>query len=145
MYDENLKMIIESFSLPILGGIFIGIAATLMLLLLGRICGVSGIYWGAFSAGFDRLWRWAFVIGLPIGAFLFHLLSQHPTPLANSSYPLAILGGLCVGVGVKLGSGCTSGHGVCGIARLSARSIIATLTFMAAGILTVFIVRHIFQ
>ncbi|MGH1471270.1 MAG: YeeE/YedE family protein [Cellvibrionaceae bacterium] len=137
-------MNIDTLIFPLSGGVFIGISATLMLLLLGRICGVSGIYWGAFSAGIDRLWRWAFIIGLPIGAYLFHLITKNPIPSPHASYPLAIVGGLCVGIGVKLGSGCTSGHGVCGIARLSARSIVATFTFMGAGVATVFMMRHLF-
>lgn len=134
---------IDLITLPLIGGILIGIAALLMLLLLGRICGVSGIYWGVFSFGIEHLWRIAFVIGLPIGALLFHRIFDKPFPIENPSYVFAIIGGLLVGIGVKLGSGCTSGHGVCGIGRLSPRSIAATLTFMLSGIVTVFIVRHL--
>lgn len=128
---------------PAIGGLLIGLAATLMLLSIGRISGVSGIYWSAISNQTDKLWRLMFIIGLPLGAFLFHRISQTDFPVANTSYLKAVLGGFIVGAGVKLGSGCTSGHGVCGIGRLSSRSIVATLIFMLAGIATVFLLRQI--
>ncbi|MFK7732930.1 MAG: YeeE/YedE family protein [Pseudomonadales bacterium] len=122
----------------VFGGILIGLSAVLLMLLIGRIAGISGIVWGAIAAkSDDRLWRILFLIGLVFGAFIFHSLSGRPAPDVNENYPLAIMAGLFVGVGVKLGSGCTSGHGVCGIGRLSSRSLVATLVFMSAGIATV--------
>lgn len=134
-----------SMFLPaLLGGLLIGAAAVGLLLLLGRIAGISGIVWGAFTGGAEAKWRWLFVAGLLVGAAGYHLLSGAPYP-EPSALPLwqALLAGFVVGVGVKLGSGCTSGHGVCGLARLSLRSLVATLTFMAAGIATVFVLRHL--
>lgn len=129
---------------PIIGGVLIGLSATLLMWLIGRIAGISGIVWGAISAPTgDRLWRALFIVGIIAGTLLFHLLSGRPYPLINQNYPLALLAGLIVGVGVKLGSGCTSGHGVCGIGRLSNRSIFATLTFMAVAVLTVLITKSI--
>ncbi|MBU2885583.1 YeeE/YedE family protein [Gilvimarinus agarilyticus] len=128
----------------LLGGLLIGASAVGLLYWLGRIAGVSGILWGALSSARDTLWRWLFVAGLLMGAWLGHRLTgvAYPSP---SELPLwqAILGGLVVGVGVKLGSGCTSGHGVCGIGRLSPRSIVATAVFMATGIVAVYLIRHV--
>jgi uncharacterized membrane protein YedE/YeeE len=139
---------IESFpfTLPLLGGLMIGVASVALLLCLGRLAGISGIVWGAVSAQPDNLWRWTFLVGLVGGAWLFHQLSGTPYPAAS---PLewwhAAAGGVLVGFGTKLGSGCTSGHGVCGIGRLSPRSITATLTFMATGFITVFVTRHLLE
>ena len=134
---------INAFAYPIFGGLLIGLAASLMLLLNGRIAGVSGIFWGAITEYRDSLWRVAFIAGLPLGAYLFHLVSGVSFPLSEGSTIQAILGGLLVGLGVKLGSGCTSGHGVCGIARLSLRSMLATITFILSGIFAVTLVRHL--
>ncbi|WP_245929089.1 YeeE/YedE family protein [Agarilytica rhodophyticola] len=131
----------NDYILASIGGLLIGLAATLMLWALGRISGVSGIFWAAISRPQDGLWRLAFLLGLPLGAGLFHWLSQMPPPAANASYIAALVGGFIVGIGVQLGSGCTSGHGVCGIARLSPRSIIATIIFMLAGIISVTLIR----
>jgi uncharacterized membrane protein YedE/YeeE len=130
---------------PIMGGIFIGLSAVLLMALIGRIAGVSGILWGAIvdASANDKLWRILFVGGIMLGAFLFHLLSGTPYPTINNNIPLSIIAGLLVGIGVKLGSGCTSGHGVCGISRFSMRSLVATLTFMSAGVLTVLIVKSL--
>ena len=129
---------------PLIGGLVIGASAVAMLYFLGRIAGISGIVWGAVSRQSDGSWRWLFLAGLVIGPLLFHMLTTTPYPAAS---PLewwhAIVGGLLVGFGVKLGSGCTSGHGVCGIGRLSKRSFIATCTFMATGIITVYVLRHL--
>lgn len=123
---------------PIIGGLLIGLSAVLLMLLIGRIAGISGIVWGAIAGEpGDRLWRLMFLLGLVLGALLFHSVSGRPAPAINDNYPLAIVAGLLVGVGVKLGSGCTSGHGVCGIGRLSPRSLVATLVFMSVGIATV--------
>lgn len=133
-----------SYSAPLIGGLLIGASAAAMLYLLGRIAGISGIVWGAISNQPGNSWRWWFVAGLLIGPLLYHGLTGTPHPAAS---PLqwwhAIGGGLLVGFGVKLGAGCTSGHGVCGIGRLSPRSLLATIMFMATGIITVFVMRHL--
>jgi uncharacterized membrane protein YedE/YeeE len=127
----------------VLGGLLIGTASVLLLSLAGRVAGVSGILWGAVSAQRTHLWRWLFLLGLVLGAAIAHRVFDAPMP-AGSDLPrgAAILGGLLVGLGVKLGNGCTSGHGVCGIGLSSGRSAAATVTFMACGIITVFVVRH---
>ncbi len=129
---------------PLLGGILIGLSATLLLLLLGRIAGISGIVFGTIQeSGKERHWRWLFIVGLMTGALLFHYLTGQSYPQVNSNLLLAGIAGLLVGFGVRLGNGCTSGHGVCGIGRLSARSTLATLVFMLVGILTVSVVNHL--
>ncbi len=129
---------------PLMGGILIGIAASAMLYLIGRIAGISGIVWGAVSAQPDNSWRWLFIVGLLVGPLLFHALSNTPFPSAsNLPWWQAVAGGLLVGIGTKLGSGCTSGHGVCGLGRLSPRSLVATITFMTSGIVTVYVIRHV--
>ena len=128
------------------GGLLIGGAAALLLMLTGRIAGVSGMFATVVRiADAGPPWKLAaaFIIGLPIGAALTSLLVRKPDIEVTSSVPLLIAAGLLVGFGTRLGNGCTSGHGVCGIGRLSPRSIAATLTFMAAAIVTVFIVRHV--
>lgn len=132
--------VVETYFIPLVGGLLIGTAAVLMMLALGRIAGISGIVWGAVSGQPEVSWRWLFLVGLPLGAWLFHVTSGAPFPLPSAQPSwVAGVGGLLVGIGVKLGSGCTSGHGVCGIGRLSIRSIVATAVFMATGIATVFI------
>ena len=121
------------------GGLLIGLAAALMLLGLGRIAGVSGIAaraTGLSDGSMPVAMAWAFLIGLPLGAALFAVVSGGPSPNFAGPLPL-IVAGLLVGVGTRIGSGCTSGHGVCGVSRLSQRSIVATVTFMATGIATV--------
>jgi uncharacterized membrane protein YedE/YeeE len=128
------------------GGLLIGGAAALLLMLTGRIAGVSGMFATVVRiADAGPPWKLAaaFVIGLPAGAALTSLLVRKPDIEVTSSVPLLIAAGLLVGFGTRLGNGCTSGHGVCGIGRLSPRSITATLTFMAAAIATVFVTRHI--
>ena len=128
------------------GGLLIGGAAALLLLLTGRIAGVSGM-----AATVVRIadagppWRLAsaFVVGLPVGAAIATILIRQPHIEVTASAPILIAAGLLVGFGTRLGNGCTSGHGVCGIGRLSLRSIAATLTFMATGIATVFVMRHV--
>lgn len=129
----------------LLGGGLIGLAAIVLLAANGRIAGVSGIVGGLIApARGDVGWRLCFVAGLVFGGVVVRALFAEPfrgldaTPLA----PLAVAG-LLVGFGASLGSGCTSGHGVCGVSRLSPRSIVATMTFMAAGALTVLVVRHV--
>ena len=136
----------NAFVNPLIGGLMIGAAAAGLLFLLGRIAGISGILWNAVATADGRSWRWCFIAGLLIGPLLYHAVSATPQPAAPAlGWPFAIVGGLLVGFGTRLGSGCTSGHGVCGIGRLSLRSIVATLTFMATGIATVFLLRHVLE
>jgi uncharacterized membrane protein YedE/YeeE len=129
----------------LIGGLLIGAAASILWLVLGRIAGVSGILGRALQeAGGERIWRIPFLIGLPAGAALAVMLGWAAAPSAPpASLGLAIIGGLLVGFGTRLGSGCTSGHGICGLARLSPRSLAATLIFMAAGMASVFVLRHL--
>ncbi len=127
------------------GGIMIGLASVLMLLLLGRITGISGILTGVINWNREEgpPWRLAFIIGLIAGAFIYQLVIG-PLPLEMQAQgPWLILAGLLVGIGTRLGSGCTSGHGVCGLARRSPRSLVATVTFMAVAVITVFVMRHL--
>ena len=123
----------------------IGVAASMLLLLNGRIAGVSGILGGVFGTigVAERFWRVAFVIGLVCGAFLYALAADGLTMELPRSHLLLLVAGFLVGVGTRLGSGCTSGHGVCGLARRSPRSLAATATFLLFGTLTVFLMRHI--
>jgi uncharacterized protein len=131
--------------LPLLGGALIGLSATLLLLLYGQIAGISGILGVALAPGTsseERSWRGYFLLGLiGAGALLAALLPQAFQSLPGGSFPRAALAGVLVGFGTRLGSGCTSGHGVCGISRFSVRSIVATVTFIAFGALTVLVVR----
>lgn len=137
-------MVSFNFLTALIGGALIGISATLLLLFNGRIAGVSGIVSGAIGFRAGSLWRWLFVIGLLVGGWLYEgLLAQQPTPASEFSPVAMIVGGLLVGVGTRLGHGCTSGHGVCGLGRLSVRSLVAVLTFLSTGFVTVFITRHI--
>jgi hypothetical protein len=121
------------------GGVLIGLAAALMLLGAGRIAGVSGIAARAFGladGSQPRIGAWAFLIGLPLGALLVTSQTAAAAPAFAGTVPL-VIAGLIVGIGTRLGSGCTSGHGVCGMSRLSQRSLVATATFMATGFATV--------
>lgn len=123
----------------LIGGVLIGLAAALMLLGAGRIAGVSGITaraTGLAECGMSMSSAWAFLVGLPTGALAVALLLDQPRA-EFASWPVLVVAGLAVGVGTRMGSGCTSGHGVCGVSRLSQRSLIATATFMTAGIATV--------
>lgn len=130
------------FFWPSVGGILIGLSASFLLLFGGRIAGISGIIWGVMKPHQeDRGWQWLFIIGLLMGTWLYHALSGKPYPMFENNYLLAICGGLLVGIGVRLGNGCTSGHGVCGIGRMSMRSIVSTIIFMSVGIATVSIFR----
>ena len=126
------------------GGVLIGIAAAMFALLNGRIAGISGVIGGLLkpTAG-DVAWRAAFVIGLVGSPLLYALFAVLPKPQIAAEYGALVLAGLLVGVGTRYGSGCTSGHGVCGLSRLSPRSLAATVTFMAAGFVTVFLTRHL--
>ena len=127
------------------GGLLVGLSASALLWLNGRIAGISGIVDGALArAGKETNWRWLFLAGLLGGAAIeFWLIPARRAFDTNLSWPVFLLAGVLVGVGTRLGGGCTSGHGVCGLGRLSPRSLVATLTFIATGALTVFIVRHV--
>jgi hypothetical protein len=128
-----------------LGGLLLGVASSLLFLANGRILGISGIVGEIpLAAAGDRSWRLVFLAGLLTGGLA--LLLVHPQALAlvsEQTVPVAVASGALVGVGTRLGNGCTSGHGLCGLARLSKRSVAATLVFMATAALTVFIVRHV--
>ncbi len=129
----------------LLGGALIGLSVSLLLIFNGRIAGISGIMNGLFSSPKkEEIWRGLFLLGLVIGVVIFQLLTNDSIQL-RQDYPkvLLIIGGFLVGIGTKMGSGCTSGHGICGIANFSIRSIAATITFMLSGMVSVFIVRHI--
>jgi len=125
------------------GGLLIGLAVALMLLLNGRVAGISGILGGLLTlrAG-DTVWRAAFVAGLVLGALAYVSTADVPVRVL-APLPAILAGGLLVGFGTRLGSGCTSGHGLCGMARLSRRSVAATATFFGVAMLTVFLTRHV--
>ncbi|MDG4650572.1 YeeE/YedE thiosulfate transporter family protein [Roseibacterium sp. SDUM158017] len=128
------------------GGILIGLSAVLLMLVLGRVMGATGILTGIFAPASlqDASWRVAILLGMVTGPSVYWLVTGGmPQITVPASTPMLILGGLIVGAGVSYGSGCTSGHGVCGLARLSPRSIAATLTFMATTAATVYVVRHV--
>jgi uncharacterized membrane protein YedE/YeeE len=131
--------------LALCGGVLIGLAATLLLWLNGRVAGISGIVNGVlFRATGDVAWRVAFVLGLVLAAGAYMaLVPGAPQPRADFPRWALVAAGLLVGFGTRMGNGCTSGHGVCGIARLSPRSIAAVLTFMATAMLTTFLWRHV--
>ena len=130
---------------PLIGGFVIGTATAILLLFNGRIAGISGIVGGLFRLQKGDIgWRIAFVAGLLSSALLWQAFSALPEIRIGSSYAMLMVAGLLVGYGTRLGSGCTSGHGVCGLSRRSPRSIAATLTFMATGFLTVYLIRHVF-
>ena len=126
------------------GGALIGFAAALLLLLNGRVAGISGIVGGLLVPRRGEVgWRLAFVAGLLAAPLVMLLAGRPPVPRIDAGFGLLVIAGLLVGVGTSYGSGCTSGHGVCGLSRLSPRSLVATGAFMAAGFATVFIVRHL--
>lgn len=130
---------------PLLGGVLIGLASITLMLFNGRIAGISGIFSGAITeAPSEKPWRIAFVGGLVLGGVA--LLAAMPSAFSTTpaSLPLTIVAGLLVGFGTRLGSGCTSGHGVCGLSRFSPRSLVATLTFIATGMIAVGVVRVAF-
>ncbi|GAA4647675.1 YeeE/YedE family protein [Pontixanthobacter gangjinensis] len=128
------------------GGLLIGLAAALLLLMSGRIAGVSGMAaraLGIARSGPKRAEAAMFIVGLPLGALLVNGFVRQPAITVTSSLIVLIIGGLLVGFGTRLGNGCTSGHGVCGMARLSPRSLAATAAFMTAGFLVVGVARHL--
>lgn len=128
------------------GGVLIGLSAVMVMALFGRIAGIAGITQGAIAlpgAAKDRDWRWAFLAGLILAPLAVTVLGGTVEQTVPDNLGGMALAGLLVGLGTALGSGCTSGHGVCGLARLSGRSLAAVVTFMAAGFVTVFVLRHI--
>ena len=130
----------------LVGGAFIGLAALLLMALNGRIAGISGIAGGLLvNRGGDRAWRWLFIGGLLGGVALHELLRPDAFTLRENFPPLLLIAaGVIVGIGTRMGSGCTSGHGVCGISRLSPRSIFATVTFLITAVISATVVRHLF-
>jgi len=129
----------------LIGGILIGLSASAMLLLEGRIAGISGICAGVLNpAKGDTSWRVSFVAGLLVGGVMLRIILPSAFDFGIiRPYPMLILAGLLVGLGTRMGNGCTSGHGVCGIGRLSPRSMVATMTFIASGVITVYVVNHL--
>ena len=126
------------------GGMLIGVAAAMFVFLNGRIAGISGILGGLLApARGDVAWRVAFIGGLVGAPLLFALFADLPAIQIDAGFGMLVVAGLLVGVGTRYGSGCTSGHGVCGLSRLSPRSLVATLAFMGAGFATVFLIRHV--
>lgn len=137
--------------MSLLGGMLIGLSAVMVMALFGRIAGIAGITNGVLGAvapmkgaATDRGWRLAFILGLVAAPLALVLAGGEVTHTVSENLPGMALGGLLVGLGTALGSGCTSGHGVCGLARLSPRSAVAVATFMAAAGITVFLLRHVF-
>ena len=125
------------------GGVLLGLASALFVLLNGRILGISGIVGGLLRprAG-DMGWRLAFLLGMLVAPGLYRLVVGPTQPRIDATWGMVVIAGLLVGVGTRYGSGCTSGHGVCGLSRMSPRSLVATLAFMGAGFVTVFLIRH---
>lgn len=125
------------------GGMLVGLSALILMLFNGRVAGISGILAGALQQ--KEAWRWLFLLGLAGGALLAFALdwASLPTLAVLPAWPLVLLAGLLVGIGTRLGNGCTSGHGICGMGRLSRRSLAATLTFMVSAVLTVLVSRHL--
>lgn len=130
--------------LALIGGMLIGVSAWVLLGFNGRIAGISGILEGLFDANSERSWRVAFLIGMLIGGVILLLVRPESFGVASDRSLLATgVAGLLVGFGTRLGSGCTSGHGICGLPRLSSRSLVAVLTFMVSGAITVYVVNHV--
>lgn len=131
----------------LIGGVLIGVSATLMLLFFGRVAGISGIVHGAFdlkSAPGERTWRLVFITGMLLGGAVMTLIFPEKFALGvDRSFPAVALAGLLVGFGTRTGGGCTSGHGVCGISRLAPRSLVATVTFMVTGAITVLLINSV--
>ena len=131
----------NAYLMPLTGGVLLGLSAMWLLLSLGRIAGISRIAWRSL-AGPERVWRTLFLLGLLVGGLVTHNVIGQPVP-AESTAALWLIAasGLLVGLGTRMGGGCTSGHGVCGLGRRSPRSLVATLTFMTLGFVTVFIMQ----
>ncbi|WP_392339913.1 YeeE/YedE family protein [Moritella marina] len=128
----------------IFGGLVLSIAALFMLFGIGKLSGISGIFYNLKnSKSPSEHWRIVFILGLVISPFFAHFLGFSLPSSIDVSWPAIIIGGLLVGFGTRMGSGCTSGHGICGIGRLSMRSVVATIIFMSTGLITVFIVNNL--
>ena len=142
-YPREPSYIMDEFITPLVGGLLLGISAIWLLLSVGRIAGISGILWGSIASP-DRNWRGLFLAGLLLGGGVTHFVGGQAIP-APSSAPLWLLtvSGMLVGIGTRMGGGCTSGHGVCGLGLRSPRSLIATATFMAFGVITVYLLQLI--
>ena len=129
--------------ISLVGGLMLGVATAILLLGIGRIAGISGIFSSLLKPKRVEIWQVLFIAGLIISPLLYKLVRPLPDVEVSTSLPLLIAAGLLVGFGTRLGSGCTSGHGICGNARLSPRSMAATVTFMLFGIVTVYLGRHV--
>jgi uncharacterized protein len=129
----------------LIGGLLIGLATVLLLLFNGKIAGISGVVYGLLTRKGQAVeWRAVFIVGMLLGAFIYVLATGASLPVyVQASLPVIVIAGLLVGFGARLGSGCNSGHGIAGIARLSRRSIVATLMFFATATITVFVTQHI--
>jgi len=133
--------------LSLFGGVLIGLASVMLMAYKGRIAGISGVVGGLLQ--FSNVpkghfsWRVAFVLGLLLSSAFYGLIWEVPTSVIDAGYPLLIVAGLLVGFGTRMGSGCTSGHAVCGVGRLSPRSIVATLSFMFSGFVTAYLLFHV--
>ena len=128
------------------GGAIIGLGTALLILLNGRLAGISGVLGGLLRPlKSDIGWRLAFILGLIAAPLAYQLVHALPVATINAKVSVLVIAGLLVGIGTRYGAGCTSGHGVCGLSRLSARSLVATLIFMAAGFITVFVARHVIR
>lgn len=129
----------------LIGGAFIGVSAVILMWFSGRIAGISGIFHGLFQyRSQDYWWRVAFILGLMLGAQIYRFIPDIAfVPRTNYPIPLLLIAGFLVGIGTKFSGGCTSGHGICGIARFSWRSIVATIVFISFGIITVYVMKHI--
>ena len=140
----NMDWINFTMWMPLAGGLLIGLAVTILLYFNGRIAGVSGILGGLLKpTKGDIGWRAAFISGLMISSFIYMIASPLPVPTIDADITTLIIAGVMVGFGTRYGSGCTSGHGVCGLSRGSPRSFVATISFMGAGVLTVYFVKHL--
>ena len=141
---------LNDYTNAIFGGLLIGVASLFLFLSIGRLAGVSGILWRSLSGKSgqesERLWSIVFVVGVCFGGWFLHVIADIPVPelVTENRWQIA-LSGLLVGFGTRLGNGCTSGHGVCGIGRLSLRSAVATSVFMLTAVLTVILMRHFFS
>ena len=133
------------YSSVLIGGALIGLSSVLLFVFSGRIAGICGMAFSLMATSLDKnIWRVVFLVGLISGSLLYHYVTGAPYPQApNTSLPLLIIAGLLVGYGTSLGNGCTSGHGISGLARLSPRSLVATLTFMGSAIATLYIAKHL--
>ena len=133
--------------MPLTGGVLIGIAASMILLFSGKIAGVSGIFGGMlFQQGKERAWRLSFIAGLIAGGIPLYIINAELFENSSGRGLLAVtIAGLLVGIGTRVGGGCTSGHGVCGIGRLSGRALVATITFVFAGMVIVSLVQSFFH